>query len=190
VWFGVGTLVKYGDVIGMSMGLPADQKPDPGRAVMWCYVGLALGDLASGLLSQRLRSRRGAVLVFHLITIAAMVFYFTMGARSVVSFYAACLLVGLGCGYWAVFATAAAEQFGTNLRATAATTAPNLVRWSAAASAGLWVWFERIIAGGQVAPEAPWKAAVATGVAVMALAGLGLVGLRETYGIDLDYEEA
>ncbi|MFM7809588.1 MAG: MFS transporter, partial [Planctomycetota bacterium] len=58
VWFGVGTLVKYGDVIGMSMGLPADQKPDPGRAVMWCYVGLAIGDLVSGLLSQALRSRR------------------------------------------------------------------------------------------------------------------------------------
>jgi hypothetical protein len=189
VWFGVGTLVKYGDVIGMSMGLPVTEKPDPGRAVMWCYVGLALGDLASGLLSQLLRSRRGAVLVFHLITIAAMVFYFTLGARSVASFYAACLLVGLGCGYWAVFATAAAEQFGTNLRATAATTAPNLVRWSAAASAGLWVWFERTIAGGQAVPDAPWKAAVAAGIVVMAVAGLGLLGMRETYGVDLDFEE-
>ena len=189
VWFGVGTLVKYGDVIGLSMGLPVSEKPDPGRAVMWCYVGLAIGDLASGLLSQWLRSRRGAVLAFHLITVAAMAFYFTLGARSAAWFYAACALVGLGCGYWAVFATAAAEQFGTNLRATAATTAPNLVRWSAAASAGLWVWFERVIAGGQAAPEAPWRAAVAAGVVVMAVAALGLLGLRETYGIDLDFEE-
>lgn len=190
VWFAVGTLVKYGDVIGMSMGMPASEKPDPGRAVMWCYVGLAVGDLASGVLSQWLRSRRGAVLVFHLITVLAMVFYFTLAARSVEAFYGACVLLGLGCGYWAVFATAAAEQFGTNLRATAATTAPNLVRWSAAASAGLWVWFERVIAGGQQVPDAPWKAAVAAGVVVMALAGLGLLGLRETYGIDLDYEES
>ena len=190
VWFGVGTLVKYGDVIGMSMGLPAEQKPDPGRAVMWCYVGLAIGDLASGLLSQLLRSRRGAVLAFHLITIAAMVAYFSVGARSQAWFYGACLMVGLGCGYWAVFATAAAEQFGTNLRATAATTAPNVVRWSAAASAGLWVWFERLLGGVETDPSVAWKAAALAGVAVMAVALLGLVGLRETYGIDLDFEES
>lgn len=189
VWFGVGTLVKYGDVIGLSMGLPVSEKPDPGRAVMWCYVGLAIGDLASGLLSQWLRSRRGAVLAFHLITVAAMVFYFTLGARSAGWFYAACALVGLGCGYWAVFATAAAEQFGTNLRATAATTAPNLVRWSAAASAGLWVWFERLLGGTQVDLAVPWKAAVLAAVVVMAVAALGLVGLRETYGVDLGFEE-
>jgi hypothetical protein len=88
-----------------------------------------------------------------------------------------------------VFATAAAEQFGTNLRATAATTAPNLVRWSAAASAGLWVWFERLLGGTQAEPGVPWKAAVLAAVIVMAVAALGLVGLRETYGVDLDFEE-
>jgi MFS family permease len=189
VWFGVGTLVKYGDVIGLSMGLSAAEKPDPGRAVMWCYVGLAIGDLGSGLLSQWLRSRRKAVAAFHLFTIGAMCFYFLLGARSVAWFYAACLLVGVGCGYWAVFATAAAEQFGTNLRATAATTAPNLVRWSAAATAGLWVWFERLLGGTQAEPGVPWKAAVLAAVVVMAVSALGLVGLRETYGIDLDFEE-
>jgi MFS family permease len=189
VWFGVGTLVKYGDVIGLSMGLSTDQKPDPGRAVMWCYVGLAIGDLASGLLSQLLRSRRGAVLVFHLITMGAMVAYFTLGARSQAWFYAVCLMVGVGCGYWAVFATAAAEQFGTNLRATAATTAPNVVRWSAAATAGLWVWLEGLMGGVAPASGVPWKAAAVAGAIVMAVALVGLVGLRETYGVDLDFEE-
>jgi MFS family permease len=186
IWFGVGTLVKYGDVIGASLGLPADQKPDPGRSVMWCYVGLAMGDLASGLLSQWLRSRRKAVLAFHLITVAGMATYFTLGGRSQAAFYAACWAIGLGCGYWAVFATTAAEQFGTNVRATAATTAPNLVRWSAAATAALWLWIERGL-GGQ--PGAAWQAAVIAAVVVMAVAMLGLLGVRETYGIDLDYEE-
>ena len=183
VWFGVGTLVKYGDVIGASMGLPADQKPDPGRAVMWCYVGLATGDLVSGLLSQALRSRRAAVLVFHLLAVAAMAMYFTVGARSQAWFYASCGAIGLSLGYWAVFVTAAAEQFGTNLRATAATTAPNVVRWSAAASAALWVWLDRAM------PGSAWKAAAIAGAIVMGVAMLGLLGLRETYGIDLDYEE-
>jgi len=186
IWFAVGTLVKYGDVIGISLGLPAGEKPDPGRAVMWCYVGLAIGDLASGLLSQWLKSRRGSVLAFHLITVAAMAFYFVFGARSQTWFYVACWCLGLGCGYWAVFATAAAEQFGTNVRATAATTAPNLVRWSAAATAGLWVGLERLL--GQ-SDGAPWKAAAITGAIVMAVAMTALLGLRETYGVDLDYEE-
>ena len=184
VWYGVGTLVKYGDVIGTSLGLPAGQKPDPGRAVMWCYVGLAAGDLSSGLLSQCMRSRRGAVLVFQLLTVAAMVAYFTLGGASQAAFYACCAAIGLGCGYWAVFATTAAEQFGTNVRSTAATTAPNVVRWSAAATAALWVWLEGAVAGGSA-----WKAAAIGGAIVMGVAMLGLLGLRETYGRDLDFEE-
>jgi len=191
IWFAVGTLVKYGDVIGASLGLPASEKPDPGRSIMWCYVGLAIGDLASGLLSQLLRSRRRAILIFHLITIAAMAVYFIFGARSQYWFYASCLSIGLGCGYWAVFATAAAEQFGTNVRATAATTAPNFVRWSAAASAGLWVGIERVLGGGSavVVSATTWQAAAIAGAIVMLCAMLALVGLRETYGVDLDYEE-
>jgi putative MFS transporter len=125
-------------------------------------------------------------LAFHLITVAGMATYFTLGGRSQAAFYAACWAIGLGCGYWAVFATTAAEQFGTNVRATAATTAPNLVRWSAAATAALWLWIERGL-GGQ--PGAAWQAAVIAAVVVMAVAMLGLLGVRETYGIDLDYEE-
>jgi MFS family permease len=186
IWFVVGTLVKYGDVIGVSMGLPSDAKPDPGRSVMWCYVGLAGGDLVSGLLSQWLHSRRGSILVFHLVTIAGMVMYFCVGARSLEMFYACCVVLGVGTGYWAVFATSAAEQFGTNIRATAATLAPNLVRWSAGGSAALWVWSERFFAGD---PGAHWKAAVAAGVLVMAVAILSLLGVNETYAVDLDYEE-
>ena len=186
IWFAVGTLVKYGDVIGASLGLPVDQKPDPAKAIMWCYVGLAMGDLGSGLLSQGLRSRRGAVLVFHLITVAAMMMYFTLGPRSQAWFYSACGALGLGCGYWAVFATTAAEQFGTNVRATAATTAPNLVRWSAAATAGLWVWLEGLF--GRTG-AGPWQAAAVAAAIVMVLGMVSLLGLRETYGVDLDFEE-
>lgn len=186
IWFGVGTLVKYGDVIGVSMGLPAGEKPDPGRSVMWCYVGLAMGDLASGLLSQALRSRRRAVLVFHVVTVVAMAAYFTLGTRSQAAFYACCWAIGLGCGYWAVFATTAAEQFGTNVRATAATTAPNLVRWSAAGTAAMWLWFERLLGGSSAAA---WQSAALAGAVVMTVAILALLGLRETYGTDLDFEE-
>ncbi|MCE9620166.1 MAG: MFS transporter [Planctomycetes bacterium] len=187
IWFVVGTLVKYGDVIGASLGLPADAKPDPGRSIMWCYVGLAAGDLFSGLLSQWMHSRRKSILLFHLLTIAGMVLYFCVGNRSQSWFYACCLVLGIGSGYWAVFATTAAEQFGTNIRATAATLAPNLVRWSAGGSAALWVWSEKWFTGD---PGSAWKAAVVAGVAVMIVSMVALLGVNETYAVNLDYEEA
>ena len=95
-------------------------------------------------------------------------------------------MLGIGSGYWAVFATSAAEQFGTNIRATAATLAPNLVRWSAGGSAALWVWSETWFVND---PGAAWKAAVITGAAVMIVSMLALLGVHETYAADLDYEE-
>ncbi len=187
IWFVVGTLVKYGDVIGASLGLPLDAKSDPGRSIMWCYIGLAAGDLSSGMLSQWMHSRRKAILLFHLLTIAGMVLYFCIGGQSLNMFYVCCFVLGIGSGYWAVFATSAAEQFGTNIRATAATMAPNLVRWSAGGSAALWLWSEKWFVND---PGAAWKAAVVTSAAVMIVSMLALLGVHETYAVDLDYEEA
>ena len=182
IWFVVGTLVKYCDRIMPSLGLPLEQKPDPGRAIMWCYVGLALGDLGSGLLSQWLKSRRKAIALFHLLTVAAIALYFTVAARSIDTFYAVICFVGFASGYWAVFATIAAEQFGTNLRGTAATTAPNVVRWSAAWTGGAWLWLSE-------SWDSPWKAALAVGVVVVPLAMLATLGLKESYASDLEFNE-
>ena len=182
IWFVVGTLVKYCDVIMPSLGLPSAEKPSPGKAIMWCYVGLAAGDLGSGLLSQLLKSRRKAIAVFHAMSVVGLVLYFTVAAQSLTAFYAVICFVGFACGYWAVFATIAAEQFGTNLRATAATTAPNIVRWSAAWTGGLWLW----LSGSW---GSPWQAALAVAVVVLPIAMVATLGIRESYGIDLDFEE-
>lgn len=182
IWFVVGTLVKYCDRIMPSLGLPIEQKPDPGRAIMWCYVGLALGDLGSGLLSQWLKSRRKAIALFHLLTVAAIALYFTVASRSIDAFYAVICVVGFASGYWAVFATIAAEQFGTNLRGTAATTAPNVVRWSTAWTGGAWLWLSE-------SWDSPWKAALAVGVVVVPLAMVATLGLKESYASDLEFNE-
>jgi len=186
IWFVVGTLVKYCDVIGTSLGLPAIEKPSPARAIMWCYVGLAAGDLASGLLSQLLRSRRLSIVIFLGITALGGIAYFTVGARSLGWFYASIALLGFGAGYWAVFATTAAESFGTDLRATAATTAPNIVRWSAAWTALLWTSLEAIFGR---EGSGPWQAAAVAGTIVLGIGFLGVLGMRETYGISLQYIE-
>ena len=182
IWFVVGTLVKYCDRIMPSLGLSAAEKPSPATAIMWCYIGLALGDLGSGLLSQWLHSRRRAVAVFHILTALGIVLYFTVAAQSQAAFYAVICFVGFGSGYWAVFATVSAEQFGTNLRGTAATTAPNVVRWSAAWTGGAWLWLSG-------AWDSPWKAALAVAVAVLPLAMLATLGLRESYATDLEFNE-
>ena len=82
----------------------------------------------------------------------------------------------------AMFATIAAEQFGTNLRGTAATTAPNIVRWSAAWTGGLWLWL-----GGTL--DSQWKAAALVAAVIMPIAMIAVLGLKESYGSDLDFEE-
>ena len=181
IWFVVGTLVKYCDRIMPSLGLEGAEQPSPARAIMWCYVGLAAGDLSSGLVSQLLRSRRRAIWIFHCLTVLAIALYFTVGAHSLSAFYAVICFAGFASGYWAVFATIAAEQFGTNLRATAATTAPNIVRWSAAWTGGLW-----LALSGQMDA---WMAAAVVASIVMPIALLATFGLRESYGTDLNFTE-
>jgi MFS family permease len=193
IWYCVGVLVKYCDVIGASLGMEGDLKPRPGLAIMWCYVGLALGDLASGLLSQLLASRKRALLAFHVLMALAVGAYFAVGPRSPVAFYACCAAVGFASGYWAVFVTTAAEQFGTNLRATATTSAPNFVRWSAAGSALLWHWFEGFFGGGSGAeqgdPTAAWRGAALVGAILVPIAMVAAMALRETFGSSLDWTE-
>ena len=194
IWYCVGVLMKYCDVIGASLGMAGDAKPKPGLAIMWCYVGLALGDLASGLLSQLLRSRRRALLVFHVLTALSVAAYFTVGPQSLNLFYGVCAAIGFASGYWAVFVTTTAEQFGTNLRATATTTAPNFVRWSAAGSALLWHQFEGLFGGGGAGdagdPSAPWRGAALVGAILIPVAMVAAMALKESFGSSLDWTEA
>lgn len=187
IWYCIGILVKYCDAIGRSLGMPETALPSPGAAIMWAYIGLAMGDLGSGVLSQMLRSRRAALWVFHALTVVAVGLYFTTAASSLLAFYACSCVLGFAAGYWAVFVTMSAELFGTNLRATAATSAPNFVRWSAAGSALLWTTGERLLGGG---PATPWQSAALVGALLIPLAMVAVFLLPETFGRDLDFEEA
>jgi MFS family permease len=125
-WFVIGILATFSNEIGASLNLP--DKIKPGLSIMWCYIGLSLGDLASGLISHQLKSRKKAVSILMLITLIATLYYLFGGIKSTGVFYAINLILGFGIGYWAMFVTIGAEQFGTNLRSTAATTIPNMVR--------------------------------------------------------------
>lgn len=125
-WFVIGILATFSNEFGNALHLPEAIKP--GLSIMWCYIGLSTGDLASGFLSHALKSRKKAVFILMLFTLIIALIYLFAGIQSTNAFYGITLLLGFGIGYWAMFVTIGAEQFGTNLRATAATTIPNMVR--------------------------------------------------------------
>ena len=179
IWYVIGVLVTFSPELGKALGMKVLPKaPD---AVLAAYSGLVVGDFGSGLLSQLLRSRKKVLGGFIGLTACFIAIYFTLAATSLPVFYATCFGLGVAIGYWAVFVTVASEQFGTNLRATVTTTAPNFVRGSLVP---VTFAFER--ARGAFGVE---TAAVLVSVATLLLAGLALFGLDETHGKDLDYVE-
>jgi MFS family permease len=179
IWYVVGILITFSPEFGRTMGMPV--VPHAGRAVMFCYIGLAIGDFASGALSQMIKSRNRVVGMFLLLTTAFIAVYFAAAHVSIDVFYAVCLLLGIGAGYWAVFVTIASEQFGTNIRATATTTAPNFVRGAVVA---LTLLFDGLRPAMGIRGSAMLVGAIA-----LAIAFLSLRGLEESYGKDLNYLE-
>jgi putative MFS transporter len=96
--------------------------------IMWTYIGLSSGDIISGVLSQILRNRKTVIYIYMTIAFfASCVFMFTTNQQPSF-YYTMSYILGFGTGYWALFVINSAEQFGTNLRATASSTVPNFVR--------------------------------------------------------------
>lgn len=126
-WFVIGILVTFSGEFGEAMGIK--EKIDPGKAIMYAYAAISIGDILIGFISQWLKSRKKALYLFYAITAFFMILFFTIQwDGSANKMYWICAGLGFGTGFWAIFVTIAAEQFGTNLRATAATTIPNMVR--------------------------------------------------------------
>jgi MFS family permease len=182
IWYVVGTLIQLAPEFAKALGVQGDITA--GRAVMICYSGLVFGDLTSGLLSQILKSRNRAVLIFQLFLLAAISAYFILGkGASSFLFYSICAVLGFFTGYWAVFVTIAAEQFGTNLRATVATSAPNFVRASVVPISIAFTLL-RTKLGFDIL-----TAAIIVGAVVMFLAVVANLLLKDTFHSDLDFFE-
>ena len=126
-WFVIGVLVTFSSEFGKQMGIK--EKIDPGKAIMYAYAAIAIGDILIGFISQWFKSRKKALYLFYFITAVFMVLFFTTQWNGTAAkMYWICAGLGFGTGFWAIFVTMGAEQFGTNIRATAATTIPNMVR--------------------------------------------------------------
>jgi len=178
-WYVIGILVTFSKEFGEKMGVVG--KIDPGKAVMFAYAAISLGDIAVGLLSQSLKSRKKALYIFYAITAIGIVWFFNLGGQPVGSLYAACALVGFGTGFWAIFVTMAAEQFGTNIRATAATTVPNMVRGALILISILFTSLQS--SAGYV------KSGWITGIVVMVIGIVSTLLTEETFHKDLNYVE-
>lgn len=179
IWGIVGLFITFTPEFAKDFGMV--NIPKAGMAVLSCYAGLAVGDLFSGVLSQFLRSRRKAVAVSLGMLVMFIAVYVGLRHDSLPLYYLSCGLLGLGAGYWAMFVQIGAEQFGTNIRATAATTIPNLVR---GLTIPMTAGFHALI---------PQLGVTGSGLAVMAvaitLALAALFTLKETFDTDLDYLE-
>ncbi len=186
LWFVIGILVFQSPEFAKSLGLAFDV--DAGFTIMLAYMGLSAGDLTSGLLSQLLKSRKKAVFFFLLLTSVLTAHYLTLNPKtSDLHFYGLIFGMGFGVGYWAVFVTIAAEQFGTNIRATAATTIPNIVRGALVPSTLLFQFFRFSVWGGM--PNADLYGAFAVLLILIPIAFTSLYFLQETFGKDLNYVE-
>ncbi len=178
-WYIIGVLVTFANKFGEELGI-AGVKPK--LAIMYLYLAIAFGDLSVGLLSQYLKSRKKALLIFYGIAIFFVILYFTQSGGSLNYFYLICAGLGYGSGFTVVYITMSAEQFGTNLRASAAISIPNMVR-GVLPLIILLFRFCREVTGDYL------TGAWVTGAILFAIAIPAAVMTRETFGRDLDYVE-
>ncbi|NGM73930.1 MFS transporter [Sphingobacterium sp. SGL-16] len=179
IWFVVGVLVTQSPEIGKALGAPV--LLSAGKGVMFTYLGISVGDFFAGLLAQWLKSRRKVVFICQILILLTSIWYLTSQGISEEKFMLLAFLMGLGVGYWATFVTIAAEQFGTNLRATVATTAPNFVRGALIPSTMLYGFL--VDQYGII-----WAAGI-TLVLLSGIAIFALSQLKENFDKDLNYNE-
>jgi MFS family permease len=177
-WYVIGVLVTFSDQFGKEFSI---ENVSPGKAIMFAYVGISIGDITIGFVSQWLKSRKKALYIFYALTILFVSLFFAQSGGSNDQMYWICAGLGFATGFWAIFVTMAAEQFGTNLRATAATTVPNVVR---GALPLIIILFKGLRGSMSYA-----NAGLLTGVVVMVIAIIATVNAKETFGKDLNYIE-
>ena len=181
VWYVIGILITFSDKFGTEFGIAG---VNPGKAIMYQYVAIGLGDLSAGLLSNYLKSRKKTLFIFLSILAVFIVLYFSQssGWGTTTSMYMICAGLGFGAGFSVLYITMSAEQFGTNLRASTAISIPNVVRGILPLiillHKGLRSLTGNYVTGG-------WM----TGIFIMLIAVIAAYHTKETFGRDLNFVE-
>jgi hypothetical protein len=177
-WFCIGIIAYQANQFGKYFGII--EPVEPGMAIMWAYVGISVGDFLSGVISQWLQSRKKAILYMMLLSLLGVIVMMAVAPKSADMVYFFCIWLGFATGFWAMFVTVGAEQFGTNLRATAATTVPNMVR-------GMLIPMNLLFAA--IKPSSFFWAVTITGAIVYTIAIYCTMTIEETHHKDLDFVE-
>ena len=181
-WFVIGVLVNLSN--RFATAFYGENNIESGRAIMYAYAAIAIGDILIGFVSQYFRSRKKALYLFYFFAIVSGIFFFSGAIQNDTTMYIACAALGFSTGFWAIFVTMGAEQFGTNLRATAATTIPNMVRGSLPLINLLFVTLFQNNLGWTLV-----KSAVITGILVMLITLIAAYFTEETFHKHLNYTE-
>lgn len=184
LWFLVGVLITFSPEFAKALGVQQAETIAAGKAIAFCYAGLVFGDIASGLFSQWLKSRKKIMSLFLVFNLIMVFVYLNAYGISASTFYLLCFTMGFSVGYWVLFVTIAAEQFGTNIRATVTTTVPNFVRGSLPLIILIYSFFRDRIFEGDIL-----KAGMIVGSLLSIGSLLALWKLKETFHVDLDYTE-
>lgn len=182
-WYVVGIAVNQSDKFAGQ--LYGSTTVDSGRAIMFAYAAIALGDIVVGFICQYFKSRKKGLMLYYILCIASLVLFFSPFNNSDTRMYWICALLGFSTGFWAIFITMGAEQFGTNLRATAATTIPNMVRGSLPL---INLMFLNLFQKNWQWPLV--KSGIVTATVVMIVTLIAFYFTEETYYKDLNYVES
>ena len=180
-WYVIGVLVSFSKEFAGPDNLNINGAVDPGKAIMYAYAAISVGGLIIGLVSQWLKSRKKSLYIFYTITAIFIFLFFIQKDGSAAQMYLICAGLGFGTGFWSIFVTIGAEQFGTNLRATAATTIPNMVR----GSLPLIIILFKALRGSFDYVTAGWI----TGLIIMCITIVAAIMIEETFHKDLNYIE-
>lgn len=182
VWYIIGVLITFSDEFARQFGISGFDQP---TALMLQYVALAFGDMGAGILSNLIRSRKKTLLIYYAVTAFFLILFFALkGGGSATNMYLICMGLGFGSGISVLYITMSAESFGTNLRASAAISIPNLVRGFLPLILLLFQWLR---SGGMLGNYI--TAAWVTGVIIMITGFLSALNVKETWGKDLDFTE-
>ena len=178
VWYCIGILIFFADEFAKQMGISG---VTPGNAILFQYIGLGLGDISAGLISQKLKSRKKALYFFYGVFIFFIILFFTQHNSSPEWFYFICS--GFGSGISVLYIITSAEQFGTNLRASASTSITNFVRGFTPLLFLIFSYLRSYENIGYI------KAAWIIGIGVMIISLSALYFTKESFGKDLDFVE-
>lgn len=189
VWFFIGVLVALSKYFFKFDGVSTQEQVSQG--VTYSYIGLSIGDLLCGLASQYFRNRKKVIFSYLAISFILMFVYLLNTNISFGMFKVMSLCVGIATGYWALFVTNAAEQFGTNLRSTVTNTVPNFVRGAVVPITFSFKYLVGVFVGAEIALPAAGaiNAALIVGSVCILLAMVSLFSIDETFEKDLDYHE-